>query len=111
MCDVYGVTAGGFYAWCRRPESVRSRRDAELRKKIEVVFKRSRETYGSPRVHEKLTQGGERVGCKRIARVMRENRIVARHGRLYRANPGHHEFFTNIPNRQLEVLADRPDRV
>ena len=111
MCCLYGVTASGFYAWCRRPESVRSRRDSELRMKIERVFRESRQTYGSPRVHAQLKATGERVGCKRIARVMREHQIVARHGRLYRSNPGHHEFFTSIPNRQLEILADRPDRV
>jgi len=62
MCSMDGVTASAFYAWCRRPESVRSRRDEQLREKIGVVFKQSRETYGSRRVHEQLKSAGERVG-------------------------------------------------
>ena len=32
----------------------RSRRDSELRMKIERVFRESRQTYGSPRVHAQL---------------------------------------------------------
>ena len=40
----------------------RSRRDSELRMKIERVFRESRQTYGSPRVHAALCRHGERVG-------------------------------------------------
>ena len=36
---------------------------------------------------------------------------MARSACLYRPNPGHHAFFANIPNRSLEQLADRPNRV
>lgn len=101
----------GFYAWCNRPESARTQRDAALQVKIRSAYVQSRETYGSPRVHEELKRAGEAVSAKRIARIMRENRILARHARQYRASPGTREFFTSIPNRQLKVLADAPDRV
>jgi len=40
---------------------------------IGKAFKSSRETYGSPRIHEALVQGGEEVGRRRIERLMREN--------------------------------------
>jgi hypothetical protein len=61
MCCVYGVTTGGFYAWCRRPESTRSRRDEELRKKgpnkaafvtDELTIPIARREFGSVAVHE-----------------------------------------------------------
>jgi transposase InsO family protein len=42
---------------------------------------------------------------------MREQGLKARVARRSRANPGTHALFTGIPNRQLDRLADAPDRV
>jgi len=30
MCDLYGVTRGGYYAWRERPPSERTKEDARL---------------------------------------------------------------------------------
>jgi putative transposase len=59
LCVVFAVSRSGYYAWTQAPGSVRTRRDDELRAKIAVVHRQSRETYGSPRVTIELqTQGG-----------------------------------------------------
>jgi transposase InsO family protein len=42
---------------------------------------------------------------------MRREGIKGRAARLYRSNPGLHAFFKSIPNRELDVLADAPNRV
>ena len=42
---------------------------------------------------------------------MRKHGLRARSAKLYHANPGSHAFFASIPNRQLDVIADRADRV
>jgi len=70
MCRVLGVSSGGYYARRRRPPSVRATADAELSARI-VEIHRSRETYGAPRVHAEIKAQGIRVGCKRVARLMR----------------------------------------
>ena len=72
MCRVLGVSRSGYYAWLKRPPSKRARRDAELLEKIKTIHKRSRGTYGSPRVHAELRAQGIRVSRKRVARLMRE---------------------------------------
>ena len=71
MCRVLGVSPSGYYAWRHREPSERCRRDRELTERIEAIHEASRGTYGMPRIHFELTEGGERVGRKRVARLMR----------------------------------------
>lgn len=78
MCRVLDVTSSGFYAAQRRPPSARAQRDEELRPQIHAAFRRSRRRYGAPRIHADLQEADERVGRKRVARLMREDGLVAR---------------------------------
>lgn len=111
MCRLYGVTRSGYYAWRRRDPSRRSQVNEQLLKKIRQIHARSRDTYGSPRVHEALKASGERVSKGRVERLMRNNSVKARVTRLYRSNPAHHAFYASIPNHQLEKIATAPDQV
>jgi putative transposase len=72
LCKIVGVSKSGFYAWKGRPPSKRSRQDAALTEKIREAHRRSRETYGYPRVHAELRALGVRCGRRRVARLMRE---------------------------------------
>ena len=74
LCKALGVSTSGFYAWLVREPSAHERRDEELAAKIVTIHRASRETYGRPRVHVELREVyGERVGGKRVARLMRQN--------------------------------------
>ena len=77
MCALYGVSTSGFYAWRGRPRSPRAVEDERLLDEIREAHTESRETYGSPRVHEAMQRRGEVVGRRRIERLMRENGIQA----------------------------------
>jgi transposase InsO family protein len=50
---------------------------------IQAEHQRSRETYGSPRIHVTLQRKGVVCGHNRVARLMRLNRIVALSRRKY----------------------------
>jgi len=78
MCEALEVSRAGFYAWRRRAPSERALRDETLRKRIHSFFTASRGTYGSPRILGDLTDCGERVSRKRVARLMREDALRAR---------------------------------
>src|SRR5450755_4497873 len=55
-----------------RPPSPRSRYDLYLTGKIHAIHRRSNGAYGSPMIHAELSDDhGIRVGCKRVARLMR----------------------------------------
>jgi putative transposase len=71
MCRVLGVSASGYYAWLKRRTSRRARQDALLTDRIRYFHRRSRGTYGAPRVHADLIEEGVCVGRKRVARLMR----------------------------------------
>jgi putative transposase len=71
MCRVLGVSPGGYYAQLKRPLSARATADVELSARIAEIHRRSRQTYGAPRIHAELEKQGIRVGCKRVARLMR----------------------------------------
>jgi putative transposase len=71
MCRVLGVSPGGYYARQKRAPSARARADAELSERIVEIHRYSRATYGAPRIHAELREQGIKVGCKRVARLMR----------------------------------------
>jgi putative transposase len=71
LCRVLRVSKSGYYAWLRRPASLRVTRDALLVPQIIASHERSDETYGAPRILGDLRDAGERIGRKRVARLMR----------------------------------------
>jgi len=71
MCRVLGVSPGGYYARRARPPSARARADAALSVRIAEIHRRSRQTYGVPRIYAELRAQSLRVGRKRVARLMR----------------------------------------
>jgi putative transposase len=81
LCRLLGVSRSGFHAWERRAPSRRSLEDAWLVEQIRAVHARSRETYGSPRVHAELRRQGVRVGRKRAERLMRVAGLSGSHRR------------------------------
>jgi transposase InsO family protein len=72
MCRVLEVSTSGYYAWRRRKASVRQQEDEALLAKIKVIYQRSRESYGAPRLHIQLAKEGTYVGRKRVARLMQQ---------------------------------------
>ena len=72
MCRMLGVSRSGYYDWRDRAPSKRSREDTTLTENIREIHRRSRQTYGSPRVHAELRALGTRCGRKRVERLMRE---------------------------------------
>ena len=70
MCRVLGLSPSGYYDWLKRPPSRRARRDEDLEERIGAIRTESGETYGRPRIHAALKAEGERVGQKRVGRLM-----------------------------------------
>jgi putative transposase len=77
MCRVLGVSRSGFHAWQTRTPSARQLEDERLLERIREIHAGNRRVYGSPRIHAELVLGdGERVGRKRVERLMRRAGIT-----------------------------------
>lgn len=96
MCEQLEVSRSGFYASRSREASSRAKDEAKLIEEVKAVHAESRGTYGGPRVHEALKQRGRATSRKRVARVMREQGLVAR----CKAISAHHRLEPRVPRRR-----------
>lgn len=103
MCRVLNASKGGFYAWLKRKPSQQKQRDQELRLKILAIHKESKKRYGSPRIHAALREENECCGRKRVARLMREERIAGK--RRKRLSPRRPIPITRIPSPRTSSSA------
>ena len=71
LCEALEVSRSGYYAWRRGGRGQRARANADLGERIAAIHKRSRGTYGSPRITRALAAQGVRCGRHRVARLMR----------------------------------------
>ena len=93
LCRVMQVSRSGFYAWLSGRRSVREGQDRRLVVVIKEAFKESRQTYGSPRIHDKLHQRGIAVGRTRVERLMRNAGITPPRKRRFRkTTDSNHKF-------------------
>lgn len=78
MAQLFNVSRSSYYAWIQRKPSVHEQRDEEIVTEIKRIFKEKKKKYGSPRIYNEMR--GTKYFCSRsrIARLMRENDIIAR---------------------------------
>jgi transposase InsO family protein len=81
-CQAVGVSPASFYDWHRRGPSARQLADQRLLVDIGRIYRSSGGAYGAPRIHAELQIAcGVKVGCKRVARLMRSAGLVGCHRR------------------------------
>lgn len=98
MCRLLEVSRSGFYRWRKRPDSKKAIRERRLLVKIKAIFKRTRQSYGSPRIWRDLVADGEQVGRGQVARLMRDNGIRAKQKRKYKATTNSSHNLPVAPN-------------
>lgn len=108
MCRALGVSVGGYYASRRRPASARMAADERLRVHVRAAHAKSRRRYGAPRVLAELKAGGIATSEKRVARLMREDGLVARaKRRVVRTTDSRHAepIAPNVLARRFDLAA------
>jgi len=111
LCSVLGVSSSGYYARCRRQESVRAREDRDLKQQILSIHANVKGRYGTPRIERELRIAGVQTSRKRVARLRRELGLRARTPRKFRVttDSNHsHKIAPNLLERRFE--AENPNR-
>jgi transposase InsO family protein len=112
MGEVLGVSRSGYYAWRRRPRSLRDESNAKLTQTIRRIHEQSRRIYGSPRVYAALQQRGIACGRHRVARLMRDEGIRSKTKRRFRSIATKRGETPAAPNRlERRFTAARPNQV
>jgi putative transposase len=111
LCRMLEVATSGFYAWCGRPESPRTRDDRRLKVEIRASHEESKRRYGSPRIHKDLKAAGDHVSRKRVARLMKEEGIVGRKKkRFVRTTDSKHNLPVAPNVLKRDFTAEKPNQ-
>jgi putative transposase len=111
-CRVLGLSPSGFYAWQRRGLSPRAIQDVTLTAAITASHARSDGTYGAPRILRDLREVGERVGQKRVARLMRAAGLVGVSRRRWVTTTQRGPVATAVPDLvQRDFVATAPNQL
>jgi transposase InsO family protein len=105
-CALLGVSRSGYYAWKRRKPSQREHENQALIGHIHRIHKKSRRTYGSPRVWAQLKKEGYFYNRKTIARLMRQEGLkgLRKYRRAVTTDSKHHfPVAPNLLNREFQA--------
>jgi putative transposase len=112
LCEVLEVSRQGYYAWRDRKPCQRKLTDELLRRSIHRAFAESGARYGAPRVQQALQAQGQATSRKRVARLMRQEGLVARHRRRFVHTTDSRHGFAVAPNLvNRDFTPDGPNRV
>jgi len=103
LCQIYGVSRSGYYAWRDRPKSARKHEDEQLSEAMVELHQGFRRSYGARRLHRALRQKGYECSVRRVARLMKELDIQASSKGLYTWQPGRQAFFASTENKLADA--------
>jgi putative transposase len=114
MCNVFDVTAAGFYAWLTRPQSARALRAHALSEQILAVHDDTKGIYGSIKITKELRHRKTIVNRKTVAKLMKGLGIRSKTHKRFRVQTTDSNHANAIaPNvlAQNFARADAPNKV
>lgn len=111
MARVLGVSRSGYYQFCQKTTRLRKEENKRLLHKIWEIYTKSRQTYGSPRIHAELKARGFICSRPRVARLMQQAGIRAKMQRAFKRTTRVNVKATAAPNLlQQNFTAEKPNQ-
>src|ERR1700712_3465553 len=85
MCRFLGVSVSGYYAWRKRPLSLRAQRELQLEAQVRAAHERTRQTFGPERLRKDLANHGVQIGVHRIKRLRAKLGLRCKQKRKFKA--------------------------
>ena len=85
LCKILEVSKTGYYAWDKRPESNRKRKQRKLTLLVKNEFFENKQIPGAKKIAAKLSSVEEPVNTKAVAKIMRENHWKSKTIKKYKA--------------------------
>ena len=105
------VSRSGYYRDCKKIPSRRARDKDLLLQEIWQIYGKSRQTYGSPRIHAELKALGFKCSRPRVARLMKQAGITAKMQRLFKRTTRCNAKAPAAPNLlQQDFSAEKPNQ-
>jgi len=98
MCRVLNVSRSGYYGWRGRPPSARAQSNVRLAADVQRIYTEHKGRTGAPRITQHLREEGQKVGKKRVAKVMQAERLRAKAARKYKATTNSNHTLPVAPN-------------
>lgn len=109
MAEIFEVSRSGFYTWLNRKPSNRDIENSQLLSDIRTVYDGSNRVYGSTKITRKVNETASKpVNHKRVERIMKDNGIVSKTKKKYKATTNsNHDLpvAENILNRDFDTEA------
>ena len=106
------VARSGYYAWCKRPLSLRTQENEILTQRIQQIYDASRQSYGSPRIQVALAAQGVAISRQRVVRLMAKLGISAQVRRKFKVTTDSEHAWPIAENHlDRDFTTTEPDRV
>lgn len=109
MAKVLKVSRAGYYRHVNKKPSLTEIANQDLACKIKFIFEKSRNTYGSPRIQAILKKQGTSCSRKRVAKIMKINKIWAKTKKRWK--PAHKQasqeknIASNLVNQNFTIAS------
>lgn len=112
MAEILGVSRSEYYNFLKRGESLRAKENRRLKAKIKDIHEMSRGIYGSPRIHAEMKNQGEECSRRKVAKLMREEKIQAKMRKRWKKTTQINEKAEiSINHLNQNFLTQAPDEV
>ena len=111
MCEILEVSKSRFYSYCQNPIGAIRLKNESLVVEIKKIHQEHEGRYGSPRIANEICENHFEISKNKVARIMRENRIIGRICKTFKVSTtdsNHdHPISENILNRNFK--AEKPN--
>jgi len=106
LCRYFSVSPSSYYFWKKNLTLKKIETKEKILNHIKAIFKESKQTYGSPRIHQELISQGISISENTVAKYMVELKLDARLKKKYRVQTTDSNHQNPIAPRLLKVEAE-----